>query len=286
MNDNHAQYIQDQYETGAAQVKRASSRQERMAKIIQSLLDQAELAAKRNDETARDEALAKASALQLKFAIDDALLSRVGDDSADAIEHMDFCQESNTPLIKVKRELINGLAQLNRGKAVLCGQWQPKIKGGGMKYNRRAYVRVYAHASDLRFISQMYTSLVLQLQTMMARDEDYDRRYRGTPTGGWGKWRVSYGYGWVGRVYARLQEAKQRNEHAAERETAGTALVLRDRTQLVDSHVHNLHSKLRQSSYRRDDNSNDGRARGREAAELADLGGAKVAASNTRALEA
>jgi len=279
-NDDHAQFINDQYESGAAKAKTERSKLERMASIIQGLLDGAEQAAKRGDEAARDEALAKAAALQLKYAIEDAMLAKAGNESAEEIVSADFCRESNTPLIKAKRELIAGLADLYRGRAILMGEWQPRKDGKGSKLNRRAYVRVFAHEGDLRFINQLYTSLILQMQTMMAADEDKYCSY----VEGIQAWRVSYAYGWVRRVYTRLKEAGQRNEAAAETGTPGTALVLRDRTALVNDHVAAQVGKVGKAGYRRDDNSEAGRRAGQAAAERADLGGKKVQATQTRQL--
>lgn len=255
--------------------------QEKMAAKIAALLAQAEGEAKAGNEAARDTFLAKASALQLKYAIADAMLARAGETS-EAIVHQDFCRESNTPLIKAKRELIASLAGLNRGRAILMHEWQPRKDGKGLKLNRRAYVRVYAHEGDLRFIGQMYTSLLLQMQTMMARDEAYDLRYRGTPAGGWGPWRVSYSFGWVHRVHQRMEEAKRRNEYQEERQEAGTALVLRDRDALVQAHYRQQHPSVGKVGYRSDDNSQAGRARGAQAANEADLGGKKVDAGGPR----
>lgn len=286
MNDDHAQFINEQYETGAAQEKTSTSKHERMARIIQGLLASAEVAAGRGDEGARDEALAKASALQLKFAIDDAMLA-VGTQSKEGISEADFCTESNTPLIKAKRILINGLATWNRGKAIMMGEMKDK-RGGGKRWDKRAKVRVYAHASDLQFITMLYSSLLLQMQTMMANDERkiLDSYYPpARPSAAMASWRVSYAYGWVDRVLGRIAEAARRNEAQAETGQPGTALVLRDRTQLVHDHVAGKFGNLKKTSYRHDDKDEAGRRAGRAAAERADLGGKKIA-NDRRYLEA
>jgi hypothetical protein len=258
-----------------------SDSNDRMAAKIAALLAQAEGEAKAGNEAARDVFLEKAAALQLKYAIEDAMLRRDHGVGSEEIVHADFCRESNTPLIKAKRELIAGLAELYRGRAILMPEWQPRKDGKGLKLNRRAYVRVYAHESDLRFINQLYTSLILQMQTMMAADE---RRHTEIWRSNLPAWRVSYAYGWVGRVCARLREAGQRNEAAAETGAPGTALVLRDRTALVNDHVTASIGKTGKAKYRRDDNDVAGRRAGRAAAEQADLGGKKVQGTQTRQL--
>lgn len=260
----------------------------KLASKIQALLAQAEGEAAAGNEGARDTFLEKAAALQLKYAIDDAMLRATGAQGTDELTHADFCTESNTPLIKAKRILINGIAHLNRGHAVMIGEWKGK-KSGGRKYDRRAKVRVYAHQSDLNFITVLYNSLVLQMQTMMAADERLvgaKLQEFGVPAGTKIQgWRVSYAYGWVSRVIDRMTAAARRNEAAADTGQPGTALVLKDRKAIVENWVVGLHPSLRKTSYRHDDNDPTGRAAGRQAADRADLGGKKISGER-RYLEA
>lgn len=254
--------------------------QVKLATKIQALLAQAESEAALGHEGARDTFLAKAAALQLKYAIDDSMLRAAGKAGTDELTHGDFCTESNTPLIKAKRQLINGLAIHNRGHAVMMGEYRPK-RDGGIKFDRRAKIRVYAHQSDLDFITMLYNSLILQMQTMMANDERLTYLEKAKVAG----WRVSYAYGWVARVIGRIAEAARRNESQAESTEPGTALVLRDRSALVEGFVNDRHPNLRRSSYRLDDKSEAGRLAGRNAAENADLGGKKLG-GDRRQLEA
>lgn len=264
----------------------------RMAAKIAALLAQAEGEAKAGNHEAVQAFLDKASALQLKFAIEDAQLPK-GDTGKEEIVHADFCQESNTPLIKAKRELINSLAILNRGKAVMMGEYRRDASGElifkthrgkyGPVYDRRAKVRVYAHESDLRFIEQMYTSLILQMQTFMAADEKVEAQ-RVTISGATSMpnaWRVSYAYGYVRRLHGRMKEVKARQEREANQGTPGTALVLADRQALVVAEVTRQAGQLRQSGYRIDDNGS-GRSAGRAAADRADLGDAKLGGHSTK----
>lgn len=255
------------------------------ARRIAALLANAEDAAKKGNESLRDTYLEKAAALQLKFAIEDAMLP-TGTEGRDEIVHEDFCQESNTPLIKAKRELINGLAKMNRGSAVMMSdlkrdaEGNPRFKNGKPLWNKRAFVRVYAHRSDLDFIRAMYTSLILQMQTMMAADESQERGGISAVQA----WRVSYAYAWVRRVYQRLNEARLRNERETTSATPGTALVLRDRTQAVEAYVNGRHN-LKKTSYRRDDKDEAGRQAGYAAGSRADLGGTKIG-KDTREIKA
>lgn len=259
---------------------------EKIADKIQKLLALAEAEAKAGNEAARDTLLEKASALQLKYAIADAMLAREGNQAADTITTQDFCQESNTPLIKAKREMIAGLASLYRGHAVLMGEWRDckpsKTHANGRKYDKRAKVRVYAHTSDLRFISQMYTSLITQMQTMMAADERSMQVHAGVAA-----WRVSYAYAWVRRVYSRLAAAGMAQVEAEDTSAPGTALVLADRQALVKQHVQEAFGRaLGKAKFREDNHSAAGHAAGRAAADRADLGGAKVGGGKTHRIEA
>lgn len=257
--------------------------QEQAARRIQALLALAEDAAKANNEELRDTYLEKASALQLKFAIADAMLRT---EDREGIEEAEFCRESNTLLIKAKRILINELADLNRGTSILMPEWQRSAKGTP-KLNRRAYIRVYAHKSDLDFIRMMYTSLIIQMQTMMAADERAEIEGAfGGPKSMTNAWRVSYAYGWVRRVVARLREAKARQEAAETASTPGTALVLADRKALVTKHLEQAHPSLRKHNPRHDDKDPRGRAAGHAAGNRADLGQRKMGSEATRSIEA
>lgn len=259
-------------------------RKDKWAQRIAALLANAEDAAKRGNEAEVQAFLDKASALQLKFAINDAMLP-TGDPGKETIVSEDFCRESNTPLIKAKRELINTISSWNRGKAVLCGEMQPlkSSQSGAMKLNKRAYVRVFAHESDLKFISMLYTSLILQMQTMMAADEALHADHGGKVANAW---RVSYAYGWVSRIAGRLAEADARNRKDAASGGSGTELVLRDRRAAVLADVELRMGKLRRTHHRRDDRDANARSRGYESGGNADLGGKKVSSAGARQLGA
>jgi hypothetical protein len=255
----------------------------KMAHRIARILATAESHANDGNEALRDVYLEKAAALQLKYAIDEATLASQGQ-ATEAIESDDFCQESNTPLIKAKRELIASLAELYRGKAVIISvlkrdaNGELRTKNGKPLWDRRGLVRVYAYESDLAFIRMMYTSLTLQMQSMMAHDERVEalRAFRG---GSPKAWRVSYAHAWVSRVYNRLKNDKALQEHEARTDQPGTALVLRSREQGVLDHFNQQHAKVRSANYKTNDTDPAGKAAGWTAGGRADLGGKKVASS-------
>jgi hypothetical protein len=261
----------------------------RMAAKIAALLAQAEGEAKAGNEEAVQAFLDKAQALQLKFAIADSMLPK-GDRTKEEIVFADFCQEANTPLIKAKRELVNGLATLYRGKAFLAGEYRKDANGKmlytthrgkwGPVYDKRAKVRVYAHESDLRFIEQMYTSLILQMQTFMAEAEKHQEIFTGVGRVA-NAWRVSFAYGYVRRLYSRLHEAKRRQEREANNDQPGTALVLVDRQALVQAEVDRMVGPMKTVRHR-EDNDGSGTRAGRDAADRADLGDCKLGRTGSR----
>lgn len=203
--------------------------QEQAARRIAGLLANAEDAAKRGDLAARDAFLQKATALQHKYAVDQVLLEMQGKASTEEISFRDFCTESNTPLVKAKRELIGSIARLYRGEPTMLET--TRLVNGKWKRDKRAAIRVYAHVSDLSFIEQLYTSLILQLQTEMARDErmTHEKVANG--------WRVSYAHAWVYRVALRLRELQRVQERAENQRGTGAEIMLRSKADLVRAHL-------------------------------------------------
>lgn len=250
--------------------------QEQAARRIAGLLANAEDAAKRGALGERDAFLQKATALQHKYAIDQIMLERNDSARTEEIISEEFCHESNTPLVKAKRLLLQGLATLYRGTAALCGEWDPVKR----KMNNRAYVRVWAHTSDLAFISQMYTSLILQMQTEMARDE---RKTHDKVTNAW---RVSYAHAWVERVYYRLWDLKRAQERETQATGTGAEMVLRDKATLVHDHAdREVGGFAKGRRHPTSDKNPAGRAAGDAAGRRADLGQNRVAEPTRRALD-
>lgn len=255
--------------------------QAQAARRISALLAQADDAAKAGRNGERDAFLSKATALQLQYVVDEALLASHGQAAQETVDYEDFCRESNTPLIKAKRQLVSALADLYRGQAILMGDWK---KGpNGTKWDRRAKVRVYAHTNDLKFIRQMYLSMILQMQAEMAKDEQDVVVHTATnkvPNA----WRVSYAHAWVNRVYHRLRELNRSQEHDQETSTPGSGLVLRDRSMVVQEAVNAAFSKLHTRKVKQSPTHEGGRAAGDAAGYRADLGQTRVHANDTAAL--
>lgn len=252
--------------------------QQQAARRIAAMLAQADSFAKLGNNEARDHALTKAAELQHKYAIDQVLLEMNAPQDTEEILFGDFCDEQNTPLVKAKRQLIAGLATLYRGDAVMFSRFDPVKR----KVNHRAYIRVYAHSSDLSWITQLYTSLILQLQTEMAKDERL--RVAATGKAGLAGWRVSYAHEWVRTVYARLWAIKKRGDLESAG-TPGTALALVDKGDRVKEWVKDNLELGKAPKMPTSDTNGAGRAAGRRAGERADLGQKRTAASTTQAIE-
>lgn len=249
--------------------------QEQAARRIAHLLALAEDAAQQGNEQLRDTYLAKATGLQHKYAVDQILLEQQGE-QVEEIVFGDFCDESNTPLIKAKRQLVINLAFLYRGHTMMCGRWSKEKQ----KYDKRAYLRVHAHTSDLSWITQLYTSLILQLQTEMAKDER--REFATKSAKGVSSWRVSYAHEWVRVVTTRLAALNRQNERE---HVPGAALALIDKGEKVKSFVEGTHALSKGKRIPTSDKNGAGRAAGREAGYRADLGQKRTGAGERRAVE-
>lgn len=167
------------------------------------------------NEHERDAFLAKAQELQAKYAVDAEMVGAINPDRREGIGHIRLVEERNSKNVKAKRELVMWLAQVFNGKVIMGP--------------RRAYLEVWAHETDLKIIEMMYGSLLLQMQTAMARDEATYGLY-----GGLSSWRVSYAHGYVRRVGNRLAAQHDRaTADAAAAAGVSTALVLVDRSALV-----------------------------------------------------
>lgn len=225
---------------------------------IRKLLAKAEDAA--TPQVERDNILANAHRLAEAQAID---IHRLGmTDPArmeEIISETWFGDGKRTALIKAKRELLFGLADLNRCRSVMHG---------------RAYVVLVGHRSDVEFIGQMWNSIMLQLQTAMTRAESEE----GVHPGQVKSWRVNYAHGYVRRVVDRMNEAAPKEEVPfAPRETISNALVLADRSERVSQHVAELYPKLGKANMGTSVRGwSDAYRRGSVDGNQADLGGTRV----------
>lgn len=205
--------------------------------------------------------LAKAQELQELYLIEQHELIRCGQAAPETIGFVVTLEGKSTPLIKAKRELIWGLADLNRCRSTMA--------------HDRSYVRIYGFDSDREIVLAMFNSIMLQLQTAMVSAEKVEY----SPVSGTLKgWRVSFAHGYVRRVLSRLVDAQaRRNADAARVATPGAELVLVNRAQMVKEHLDSTVKLKKNSGYRTDAMANRaGYASGDLHGTAADLGGSRV----------
>jgi uncharacterized protein DUF2786 len=231
---------------------------DKMVIKIQKLLA---LAESTSNEAEAATFLEKAQALQESYLIEQHELIRDGRAKAEEIGYVVTLEGKSTPLIKAKRELIWGLADLNRCQSTMA--------------HDRSYVRIYGFDSDREMVLAMFNSIMIQLQTAMASAE---RTEYGPLSGTLKSWRVSFAHGYVRRVLSRLTDAQaRRNADAARVATPGAELVLVNRAQLVKNYLDSNVKTKKNSGYRTDATSNrEGYWSGDRHGTSADLGGARV----------
>jgi hypothetical protein len=232
---------------------------DKMVLKIQKLLA---LAERTTNEVEAATFLAKAQELQEAYIIEQHELIRDGQAEQESIGFVVTLEGKSTPLIKAKRELIWGLAALNRCQSTMA--------------HDRSWVRIYGFDSDREIVLSMFNSIMLQLQTALAVAEKAEY----TPLIGTLKgWRVSFAHGYVRRVLARLQAAQAARTRDAERvATPGAELVLVNRAQLVKNHLDDAVPNLKKnSSYKTDAFGNSaGYGSGDRMGQTADLGGTRL----------
>lgn len=173
----------------------------------------AKLLAKAENTTNEHEAaiyLAKASQLQLEKQISDSDLRAAQGENVptdDLVTKIVAGLPKGAGYIKAKRDLVYGLASVFNLKVTIAAD--------------RSEVRLYGHTTDFEFVQSLFNSLILQMESAMARARG-DRSFK-----------TSFAHGYVNRVIARLREARHGQESEAVVESPGTALVLRDRSLIV-----------------------------------------------------
>jgi hypothetical protein len=142
---------------------------------------------------------------------------------------------------------------------------------------------LWGFESDLAFVQQMYTSIELQLGNHMNVEW---REYIGGDNAR--AWKVSFAHGYVGRVLDRLRYARRDQEARATADSPGTALVLRDRGEMVQHAYEDATAGIvsNRSVYRNTSvNSRDGVVAGYRAGNRADIGATRLG-TNSRQIDA
>ena len=244
---------------GADQIPEKTPEQSRriLAKV-RKLLAKAEDPATTPEEA--ETYTAKAAELIAEYGIDRALLAAADPDSdvvGDRVVVLD------PPYAADKLDLLAAVAVQLRCGAVRRRQWTPA--------GRELSVHLFGHASDLERAELLFTSLLLQASTGLARTPVPSGEHRAA-------FRRSWLAGFRMAVGARLAEAERRAERAASDRAAATgtctALVLAGRLERVDSAIAEAYPHLGTARPRQ--LSGGGVRDGYLAGQRADLGGTRL----------
>lgn len=197
---------------------------------------------------------AKATELMAKYGIEQALLA---DRHPEADKPTDRIITVGNPWGAEKAKLVYWLAEAMRCKALMLH-----------KLDSAARVHVFGYGSDLERVEVLYTSLLLQMASGLAKTPvpayDSPRAFR-----------RSWLLGFVNEVTSRVAAAERRaaqaeDERPAQAAGRSTALVLADRKQVVDARFREEYprtSKGRSSTY-----TGSGYGAGRAAGARANIG--------------
>ena len=208
---------------------------------------------------------AKAAELMAKYGIDRALLAarRPGTDRP-----ADRVIDIGNPWARVQAHLLCGLAAALRCQCVILPHTGPGSR-----------IHMFGFASDIERTDVLYTSLLLQMWQGLSATEPpaWSRSPRA--------WRRSWLLGFATAVIARVRAAEQRAAQRAADAPAGSgpsaALVLADRTEIIEQTLRQAYPVTRTS---RVTYSGSGYGTGYEQGQRADIGTSRLGKPSGRAL--
>jgi len=230
---------------------------------VRKLLAKAEAA---GATPAEAEALtAKAAELMARYGIDRALLAAA---QPDTDQPADRKVDIDNPWARVQAHLLCGLASALRCQAVILPRPGPGTR-----------IHLFGFASDIERTDVLYTSLLVQMwQGLAAADAPAGVRSVRA-------WRRSWLLGFTSAVVARVRAAEQRAATQADQEHAGsgpgTALVLADRSRIIEAEIGRAYPLTRKS---RVTYSGNGYGAGYAQGQQADLGSSRLTGKPSRAL--
>ena len=208
---------------------------------------------------------AKAAELMAKYGIDRALLAAVRPETD---RPDDRIIDVANPWARVQAHLLCGLAAALRCQCVILPHTGPGSR-----------IHVFGFASDIERTDVLYTSLLLQMWQGLSAAEPpaWSRSPRA--------WRRSWLLGFATAVVARVRAAEQRAAQRAAGAPAGSgpsaALVLADRTEIIDRTLRQAYPVTRTS---RVTYSGSGYGTGYAQGQRADIGGSRLGKPSGRAL--
>jgi Protein of unknown function (DUF2786) len=213
------------------------------------------LAERAGTEGERDVALEKAAKLMEQHAITEWMVRE------SSPEHLVFPVTQfisfgkNQPYIKARRSMLAAIGEDNRVQVFMMAG--------------RDRMCLVGFQSDIDYTLELYASLELHMVAMMKVAEVRN-------LGNTSSFRTNFAYGYVSRIYSRLSEWRRVRETEVQGEP-GTALVLRDRSALVQTKVEEEFGKkkVRKGPAARHRGDYAAFAAGAAAAESADLSGGR-----------
>ena len=208
---------------------------------------------------------AKAAELMAKYGIDRALLAAARPETD---RPADRVIEIGNPWARVQAHLLCGLASALRCQCVILPQAGPG-----------SWIHMFGFASDIERTDVLYTSLLLQMWQGLSAVEPpaWSRGPRA--------WRRSWLLGFATAVVARVRAAEQAAATRAADAPAGNgataALVLADRTQIIERTLRRAYPVTRTS---RVTYSGSGYGSGYTEGQRADIGTSRLGRPNGRAL--
>ena len=208
---------------------------------------------------------AKAAELMAKYGIDRALLAAVRPETD---RPADRVIDIGNPWARVQAHLLCGLASALRCQCVILPRTGPGSR-----------IHMFGFASDIERTDVLYTSLLLQMWQGLSAvaPPAWSRSPRA--------WRRSWLLGFTTAVVARVRAAEQaaaaRAAHAPAGNGATAALVLADRTEIIERTLRRAYPVTRSS---RVTYSGSGYGTGYTQGQRADIGASRLGRPSARAL--
>jgi Protein of unknown function (DUF2786) len=221
---------------------------------------------------------AKAAELMAKYGIDRALLAAVRPETD---RPADRVIDIGNPWARVQAHLLCGLAAALRCQCVIL----PRSAGPApaLRAHPRsgpgARIHVFGFASDIERTDVLYTALLLQMWQGLSAASPPD--WAQSPRAWRRSWLLGFATAVVARVRAAEQAAASRAADAPAGNGATTALVLADRTEIIERALRQAYPVTRTS---RVTYSGTGYRHGYAEGQRADIGTARLARRPGRAL--
>lgn len=162
---------------------------------------------------------AKATELMIKHSIDEAMLSKGGTKTSEAIIMRDFLIEGYA---KAKMQLLHNIAAAMGCKSV----YTPNTRQSGWK---SISVSVIGWESDIASIEVLFASLVMQVTNEMEREAKANPHVHGRA------FKQAFILGFAGEVSRRLVAQRQSAVEVADDATPGAALAVVERSTAVEN---------------------------------------------------